>query len=608
MKCNAVKVLLGIFIVTLIVIAGCGGGGGGGGSATNSGTTNSLITSVGWIYEDAAPDYTNNGPTCFLSVKVFYDESIATDDIDSFGVTAPNGWQWTIPASNSLLGTSSNGKHYIGSSIYYGDNPHMMPLAGTWVFQLKMKNGQISSVQKSFHEPGSAADATHQYVYAAEDWTPWSDTSQYIAALGRFPAQGYKLEYSPANGGSIVSTGLLATRTSFLTAEPNAYNMVCWLYDANKTYLGYTVSEFSPQNHTRSSLITINGEILIVPASTTSSTGTGQVDLSAVKYLRFVFLDGAQYEPTSYSNADYRSISSLVAVNLADNPALMPPQVLAFGLSSPISLAVDSSNVYWSETRAIKKVSIHGGAVTTLASGLNSTFDIAVDGSQVYWAEYYGSSIKKIGLNGGTVTTLASTMTNVSALALTDSSVVWPDAGIRMIGKNGGSTTEIVSPLLCQGEYKVAVDADNVYWTEYGVGGKVRKSAFGSGTVTTLVSQEDYAGPIAVDSTDVYWLGGGALKKIGKNGGTVTILATGPGYNLALDATNVYWVEYIDGFPSSVEVRKVGKNGGPVTTLARIASIGNYYGIAVDGTNVYWTEPSMATNGGMIKTLPKNYR
>lgn len=287
----------------------------------------------------------------------------------------------------------------------------------------------------------------------------------------------------------------------------------------------------------------------------------------------------------------------------------MTPQILAAGLVSPCSLAIDAANVYWSESGAIKKTGKNGGSLTTLASGLNAPFDIAVDSTGVYWAEFYGGAIRKVGHNGGAVTTLATTLANVSAIALTDTSAVWPDPAIRMVGKNGGATIEVVSALLTQGGYKVAVDTDTVYWTEYGIGGKVRKAAFGSGTLTTLVSQEDYAGPIAVDSADVFWLGGGALKKIGKNGGVVTILATGPGYNLALDSTNVYWIAYTDG-PSggSAEVRKVGKNGGPVITLARIPNLSNNYGLAVDETNVYWTESTMAINGGMIKTLPKNYR
>jgi hypothetical protein len=596
MKCNVINVVVGLFLSLCLFLSGCGGGG-----SAASGTSNTLITNVGWLYGNAAPDYFNNGSTCFLSVKVYYSESIAAADIDSFVVTAPNGLQWSIPSSNSQLGVSSSGAPYIGGSIYYGANPYTMPLAGVWVFQLKLKNGQISTVQKTLHEPGSSADATHQYVYTAEDWTPSSDTSQYIAALGRFPAQGYTPVYSAANGGSIVTTGLSAVRTSFLASEPHAYNMVCWLYDANKAYLGYTSTEFSPLDHSRTNLITATGELSIVSTSTVSSTG--QVDLTAVKYLRFVYLDGAQYEPTSYSNADYRSISSLIAVN-----DFMPPQILASGLDSPVSLAVDSANVYWSEVGSIKKVIKTGGVVTTLASGLNGPSDLAVDSSDVYWAEYYPAAIKKVGLNGGTVTTLATPLTNGTTVALTDTSVVWPDAGINMVGKNGGTTIEVVSALLTNSAYMLATDADSVYWTEYGVGGNVKKSIFGSGMVTTLVSQEDFAGPIAVDSTDVYWLGGGALKKIDKNGGTATVLATGPGYSLALDDTNVYWIAFINGFPNSAEVRKVGKNGGLVTTLAKIANINNFYGIAVDGTNIYWTESTTATNGGMIKTLPKNYR
>ncbi|MGB9080044.1 MAG: hypothetical protein WCD00_02015, partial [Desulfuromonadaceae bacterium] len=70
-----------------------------------------------------------------------------------------------------------------------------------------------------------------------------------------------------------------------------------------------------------------------------------------------------------------------------------------------------------------------------------------------------------------------------------------------------------------------------------------------------------------------------------------------------------YWIVYIDSLSGgSAEVRKVGKNGGPVITLAKITNLSSSYGLAVDDTNVYWTDSTTATNGGMIKTLPKNYR
>lgn len=373
MKCNVINVVIGIF---MLVLTGCGGGGSAASSVSTE-TANSLITSVGWLYDNVAPDYSNNGPTCFLNVKVYYNESITAVDIDSFGVTAPNGWQWTIPASNSQSGTSSSGKPYIGGNIYYGADPHMMPLAGTWVFQLKLKNGQISSVQKTFHEPGSAADATHQYVYVEEDWTPSSNSSQYIAALGRFPEQGYTLQYSAANGGLITTTGLAAARTSFLAAQPHAYNMVCWLYDVNKTNLGYTITEFSPQDHSRTNLIAANGELSIVPASTVSPNG--QLDLAAVKYLRFVHFDGAQYEPSSYSNADYRSISSLVAALVAitvspSNAAIFKgssQQFTASGTYTDGTVRDVTTSVTWITSNANLAVISNGAGTNGQVTALN---------------------------------------------------------------------------------------------------------------------------------------------------------------------------------------------------------------------------------------------
>lgn len=323
MKFIITNVVKGLFFAVLVALFGCGGSGSTG--SASSGSTNSLITEVGWLYDNAATDYYNGGPTCVLNVEVIYDESIAADEIDSFVVIAPNGLQWIIPASNSQFGTSSSGKPYIGGRIHNGAGPYTMPLAGDWVFQLILKNGLIPSMQKTFREPGSAIAATHQFLYSKEDGTPTTNLSQYITALSRFPSQGYTLQYSAVNGGTITTTGLSSVRTSFQDAEPRAYNMFCWLYDSGKNYIGYTTPEFSKQDHSRTNLITANGELSIMSASNVSSNG--QIDLSTVKYLRFVYVDGAQFEPASYFKADYRSMSSLVAVgdSFGFNPGIRYP-------------------------------------------------------------------------------------------------------------------------------------------------------------------------------------------------------------------------------------------------------------------------------------------
>jgi hypothetical protein len=363
MKCNVINLVVGLLIVALLGLTGCGGGGSAA-SPASTGTANNLITSVGWLYENAAPDYSNNGQTCLFNAALYYSESIAATDIDSLIVSAPNGWEWTIPSTNSQFGTSSTGKPYISGQFSFGDNPHAFPLAGTWYFMLRLKNGQISTVQRILHEPGSSASATHQYLYTGEDWAPSTNSSQYIAALGRFPSQGYTLHYSAGDGGTITTTGLPAAMSSYLAAEPRAYNMVCWLYDANKSYLGYSTTEFSPQDHSRTSLITANGELLIVPASTLSSTG--QIDLSTVKYLRFVFLDGAQYAPLSYSNADYRSISALVPVNSGG------------AIADPVAITTSFQSQFAKYTMSVPTV-VKQGDVLPITFTVNNTSSSAIN-------------------------------------------------------------------------------------------------------------------------------------------------------------------------------------------------------------------------------------
>jgi hypothetical protein len=101
-----------------------------------------------------------------------------------------------------------------------------------------------------------------------------------------------------------------------------------------------------------------------------------------------------------------------------------------------------------------------------------------------------------------------------------------------------------------------------------------------------------------VDATDVYWINGGSLKKIGTNGGTITTLTEADGYDLAMDSVFVYYIR-------SGQLRKIPKQGGQYTTLASVNVI-NYCGIAVDDSHVYWSEWGTASNNGYIKAVPKN--
>lgn len=579
MKCSVINVVMGLFIAAMVVLAGCGGS-----SSESNGTASSLITNVGWLYDNAAPDYFDSSATCLLSVKVYYSDSIAAADIDSFNVTSPNGWKWTITASSNRFGTSSSGNPYISGNLYYGANPYTMPLAGTWDFQLKLKNGQTSSLQRTLHEPGSSTDATHQYLYTEEDWTPSTNPSQYTTALGRFPSQGYTLQYSATNGGKITTSRLSAVRTNFLAREPRAYNMVCWLYDANKGYLGYTTTEFSSLDHSSTNLITSNGELLIVPASTQSSNG--QIDLSTVKYLRFVYLDGRQYESSSYSNSDYRSISSLVAVNSSGIGGVPTVSKISAGSGQSLYVKNDGTVRAWgfngygelgnaTTINSLTPVQVAGlTGIIDIAAGSDS-YALKNDGTVWAWGyngygqlgngTYVNSSVpvKVSGLSG----VGAISAGNTHAMALKNDGTVWA-WGQNDFGKLGnGTTVDSTTPVQAIGlsgiitisagtSHSMALKNDGTVW----VWGDNTFGQLGNGTT-----------------------GSGSTTPVMVSGLTgITSIATGRFHALALKNDGTVWV-WCDGFSSGPSPAKVNGISGIVALAA-----GDFYSLLLKNDGTVW--------------------
>jgi len=315
---------------------------------------------------------------------------------------------------------------------------------------------------------------------------------------------------------------------------------------------------------------------------------------------------------------------------------------LASNLSNtPVAMAVDATNVYWTgaavgqdTTGVVLMVPKAGGTVTTLASGVNPAA-MVIDSTSVYFSDLTGDTLLKVPIGGGNVTTLytlSSTNPNVpgraGALAIQGDELYWVDGGSSRVVKlstSGGTFTTLFTGSTTADYASIAVNATDAYWDFNSPSpiGAIKKVPLAGGTATTVATLTAEPSVLTIDANNVYWVDGndqapdggepaGAVKQVPLSGGTVVTLAVGTGLTdltvgdpvaLAVDANNVYWVNYGNGYVISAPI-----GGGTPTTLASPAtgdeSRYEPTAIAVDGTSVYWATTGN-NSGSILKVTPK---
>src|SRR5262245_16644592 len=202
------------------------------------------------------------------------------------------------------------------------------------------------------------------------------------------------------------------------------------------------------------------------------------------------------------------------------------PTVLASGEIGAWAIAVDATNVYWTnqETRAVMKVPVAGGTPMALATGATATqlpYDVAVDLDGVYW-NYYDSpgTLMTAPLTGGPPVTLVTQQNGPRSIAVLGGNLYW--INLWIFGNNSGAV--MTAPLAGGGgpitlasaqddPNGIAVDGSNVYWTN--LGGTVMKVATGGGTPVMLASAQSGPQNIRVDANNVYWTNTGTLENTG---------------------------------------------------------------------------------------------
>jgi hypothetical protein len=248
---------------------------------------------------------------------------------------------------------------------------------------------------------------------------------------------------------------------------------------------------------------------------------------------------------------------------------------------------------------------------------MNTISDVALTAKAVYWTT--GGDVMSAPLDGGTAVPVAVAQNVPGAMAIDSQSLYWVNVGsvyypvdpVESPGHNGS----IVSVPLAGGTPRVlasdqdsplaiAVDDTAIYWTAGGVttidggtsDGVVLSMPLGGGTPTLLVSGLGMPTAIAVHEGVVafaaYTSSASAIGTVPSTGGTSTTLATGPTptTSIALDGTNVYWVQ-----ASSQTVGSDGRilsmplaGGTPLVLADRRPDPGK---MVLLGSTLFWSEP-----------------
>jgi hypothetical protein len=143
--------------------------------------------------------------------------------------------------------------------------------------------------------------------------------------------------------------------------------------------------------------------------------------------------------------------------------------------ASTSRIAIDTNDVYYTDYTAgsVWSVPILGGSPTELASAMLDVYSIAVDSTNLYFT--YGTSIMSLPIAGGTATTIATSAGNPAyGLTIDASNVYWTTGGdfqsgpILKVAKTGGTIVTLATNQNMP--YDIVVDGTSAYWTNEGDG------------------------------------------------------------------------------------------------------------------------------------------
>lgn len=145
--------------------------------------------------------------------------------------------------------------------------------------------------------------------------------------------------------------------------------------------------------------------------------------------------------------------------------------VLASNQTNPGALALSLGHLYWSVDNALMEVPTAGGEPQAFMPDQNKPISVASDSSYVYWANYGDGLVGRAGVDGSSPIVVAANIENPYQVAGDAVSVYWTstDGTLSMVPV-GGELEPVVLSSGPRGPIRLALDAMSIYWANYEAG------------------------------------------------------------------------------------------------------------------------------------------
>ncbi len=245
------------------------------------------------------------------------------------------------------------------------------------------------------------------------------------------------------------------------------------------------------------------------------------------------------------------------------------------------SFAVNAQNLYYLDRHSgdVSRILRGGGAATVVATDQNYGGRLALDSDTLFWLDEGNVSapggIVKMPLSGGPYSEFVTGEPNPVAIALDATNVYWSDYGphfVKKVPKKGGTVVVLVSEDNADAAHTLVTDDRNLYWTSLVDGGTIFKLPLAGGSAVPLASNLyaiDYNSmKVTATGGNLYFLStplqAQHLLQLSTNGGAPMAIADVSGAPVIADDSAIY----VADLAQSGSISRIDLKSHAVTKLA----------------------------------------